>query len=377
MDAYTNNNVANAVGRGVANFATPAKMSADKSTDLDNKIRELKERLVSNGEMSAEDADNLFPYTATSEAKIGGEKLSEKDWTQYQIDKGKTSAELAKELLTSGKYDDLSDTDKADILQKIYKFSKSNTAAEYGGSASSSNSKLSEAYKNGGAKAVIDSMIGSSEKSSFTSAVQASNSEGKASIDNVIDYLNAVEKKDPAQAKELASQASEYQNGTYKKQSGKWVYQNKNTIKTGTGKAVTIPGPDEVGLPKASTKASTKSTETVPDMSRKLSEVRKKKDKAIAAIKKGESADSAVVNAGYWANRNYESRYSKYSSAKIPGLNKSEENFKLIYQTMDSDRNGNLKKKEVVDYINSQKLTEEQKRAMFSAFANKNWKNPF
>ena len=377
VDAYTDNKVANAVGRGVANFATPAKLSADKSTDLDNKIRELKERLVSNGEMSAEDADNLFPYTATSEAKIGGEKLSEKDWTQYQIDKGTTSAELAKELLTSGNYDDLSDTDKADILQKIYKFSKSNTAAEYGGSASSSNSKLSEAYKSGGAKAVIDSMIGSSEKSSFTSAVQASNSEGKASIDNVIDYLNAVEKKDPAQAKELASQASEYQNGTYKKQSGKWVYQNKNTIKTGTGKAVTIPGPDEVGLPKASTKASTKSTETVPDMSSKLSEVRKNKDKAIAAIKKGESVDSAVVNAGYWANRNYESRYSKYSSAKIPGLNKSEENFKLIYQTMDSDRNGNLKKKEVVDYINSQKLTAEQKRAMFSAFANKNWKNPF
>ena len=377
VDAYTDNKVANAVGRGVANFATPTKLSADKSTDLDNKIRELKERLVSNGEMSAEDADNLFPYTATSEAKIGGEKLSEKDWTQYQIDKGTTSAELAKELLTSGKYDDLSDTDKADILQKIYKFSKSNTATEYGGSASSSNSKLSEAYKSGGAKAVIDSMIGSSEKSSFTSAVQASNSEGKASIDNVIDYLNAVEKKDPAQAKELASQASEYQSGTYKKQSGKWVYQNKNTTKTGTGKAVTIPGPDEVGLPKASTKASTKSTEAVPDMSSKLSEVRKNKDKAIAAIKKGESADSAVVNAGYWANRNYESRYSKYSSAKIPGLNKSEENFKLIYQTMDSDRNGNLKKKEVVDYINSQKLTAEQKRAMFSAFANKNWKNPF
>lgn len=377
VDAYTDNKVANAVGRGVANFATPAKLSADKSTDLDNKIRELKERLVSNGKMSSEDADNLFPYTATSEAKIGGEKLSEKDWTQYQIDKGTTSAELAKELLTSGNYDDLSDTDKADILQKIYKFSKSNTAAEYGGSASSSNSKLSEAYKSGGAKAVIDSMIGSSEKSSFTSAVQASNSEGKASIDNVIDYLNAVEKKNPAKAKELASQASEYQNGTYKKQSGKWVYQNKNTTKTGTGKAVTIPGPDEVGLPKESTKASTKSTETVPDMSSKLSEVRKNKDKAIAAIKKGESADSAVVNAGYWANRNYESRYSKYSSAKIPGLNKSEENFKLIYQTMDSDRNGNLKKKEVVDYINSQKLTAEQKRAMFSAFANKNWKNPF
>lgn len=377
VDAYTDNKVANAVGRGVANLATPTKLSADKSTDLDNKIRELKERLVSNGEMSAEDADNLFPYTATSEAKIGGEKLSEKDWTQYQIDKGTTSADLAKELLTSGKYDDLSDTDKADILQKIYKFSKSNTAAEYGGSASSSNSKLSEAYKSGGAKAVIDSMIGSSEKSSFTNAVQASNSEGKASIDNVIDYLNAVEKKDPAQAKELASQASEYQSGTYKKQSGKWVYQNKNTTKTGTGKAVTIPGPDEVGLPKASTKVSTKSTETVPDMSSKLSEVRKNKDKAIAAIKKGESADSAVVNAGYWANRNYESRYSKYSSAKIPGLSKSEENFKLIYQTMDSDRNGNLKKKEVVDYINSQNLTAEQKRAMFSAFANKNWKNPY
>lgn len=377
VDAYTDNKVANAVGRGVANFATPTKLSADKSTDLDNKIRELKESVVSNGDLSPDDADNLFPYTATSEARIDNKKLSAKDWTDYQIKKGKTSKDLAQNLLTSGKYDDLSDADKADILPKLYSFAKANTAADYGGNVSATNAKLMKAYKSGGAEAVIDSVIGSSEKSSFTSAVQASNSEGKASIDNVIDYLNAVEKKDPAQAKELASQASEYQSGTYKKQSGKWVYQNKNTTKTGTGKAVTIPGPDEVGLPKASTKVSTKSTEAVPDMSSKLSEVRKNKDKAIAAIKKGESADSAVVNAGYWANRNYESRYSKYSSAKIPGLNKSEENFKLIYQTMDSDRNGNLKKKEVVDYINSQKLTAEQKRAMFSAFANKNWKNPF
>ncbi len=377
VDAYTDNKVANTVGRGVANLATPTKLSADKSTDLDNKIRELKESVVSNGDLSPDDADNLFPYTATSEARIDNKKLSEKDWTDYQIKKGKTSKDLAQSLLTSGKYDDLSDADKADILPKLYSFAKANTAADYGGNVSATNAKLMKAYKSGGAEAVIDSVIGSSEKSSFTSAVQASNSEGKASIDNVIDYLNAVEKKDPAQAKELASQASEYQSGIYKKQSGKWVYQNKNTTKTGTGNAVTIPGPDEVGLPKASTKASTKSTEAVPDMSSKLSEARKNKDKAIAAIKKGESADSAVVNAGYWANRNYESRYSKYSAAKIPGLNKSEENFKLIYQTMDSDRNGNLKKKEVVDYINSQKLTAEQKRAMFSAFANKNWKNPF
>lgn len=377
VDAYTDDALANTVGRGVANLATPTKLSADKSTDLDNKIRELKQNVVSNGDLSPDDADNLFPYTATSEARIDNKKLSEKDWTDYQIKKGKTSKDLAQSLLTSGKYDDLSDADKADILPKLYSFAKANTAADYGGNVSATNAKLMKAYKSGGAEAVIDSVIGSSEKSSFTKSVQASNSEGKASIDNVIDYLNAVEKKDPAQAKELASQASEYQSGTYKKQSGKWVYQNKNTTKTGTGKAVTIPGPDEVGLPKASTKVSTKSTEAVPDMSSKLSEVRKNKDKAIAAIKKGESADSAVVNAGYWANRNYESRYSKYSAAKIPGLSKSEENFKLIYQTMDSDRNGNLKKKEVVDYINSQNLTAEQKQAMFSAFANKNWKNPY
>ena len=377
VDAYTDDALANTVGRGVANLATPTKLSADKSTDLDNKIRELKQNVVSNGDLSPDDADNLFPYTATSEARIDNKKLSEKDWTDYQIKKGKTSKDLAQSLLTSGKYDDLSDADKADILPKLYSFAKANTAADYGGNVSATNAKLMKAYKSGGAEAVIDSVIGSSEKSSFTKSVQASNSDGKASIDNVIDYLNAVEKKDPAQAKELASQASEYQSGTYKKQSGKWVYQNKNTTKTGTGKAVTIPGPDEVGLPKASTKASTESTEAAPDMSSKLSEARKNKDKAIAAINKGESADSAVVNAGYWANRNYESRYSKYSSAKIPGLSKSEENFKLIYQTMDSDRNGNLKKKEVVDYINSQNLTAEQKRAMFSAFANKNWKNPY
>lgn len=377
VDAYTDNATANMAGRAIANFATPTKTSADKSEDIDNAIRDLKKSVVSDGTLSAEDADELFPYTATSEAKINGTKLSESDWTEYQKSKGKTSKELAETLLTSGQYDDLSDADKAEILPQLYKFSKTYTASEYGGTISSSNAKLVSAYEEGGASGLIDYITDKSEKSDFNAQVAASNSDGKSTIDNVVDYLNAVKKQDSDKAAELAEQASEYQNGTYTLKDGKYVYQNKNTTKTGTGNTVTIPGPEDVGLQKSSTTTSsttsTKSTtKEAPDMS--AYKAAHAKEWAIY------SKNSTVGKSG--TNYADSSRYQRVASlSDVDGIETNGVGYEKAIKAIDTDGNGSMNKSEITSWINSMAeqngWDQDTKRSVYSAFAPKNWKNPY
>lgn len=379
VNAYTDNKAANFAGRAVANLLTPTKVSADASLPIDNEIRKLKERLVSNGEMSAEDADDLFPYTPQSEAEIDGVKLSEKDWTQYQKDKGHLSKLLAEELLTSGKYDDLSDMDKAEILQKCYKFAKADTAKNYGGTFSSENQKLLDAYTSGGVSKVINTMISKNEKSSFESAVAASNSAGTSNINNVVDYLNALDKQDSSKAKEWAEQASEYQKGDYTKENGQWVYKNGKTTKTGTGDSVTIPGPDDVGLPKATSNQTSTAQSTTQqssgssnDMSAYTKAHAKKWAKYAANSTVGESGEDYSSSA----------RYQRVSQLKnVNGVETNGIGYEKAYKEIDSDGNGSLKKSEITSWIDNMAAQngwdQKTKRSVYTAFAPKNYKNPY
>ncbi len=373
VDAYTDNSAANTVGRAVANFVTPAKTSADKSEDIDNAIRELKNSVVSNGTMSAEDADELFPYTATSEANINKTKLSESDWTEYQKAKGKTSKELAKALLTSGQYDDMSDADKAEILPQLYKFSKAYTASEYGGTVSSTNAKLISAYEEGGASGLIDYIAGESEKSDFEAQVAASNSEGKSTIDNTVDYLNAVKKQDSDKAAELAKQASEYQSGNYTLKNGQYVYQNNNTTKTGTGNEATIPGPEDVGLQKSgstTSASSTKADKQEKDMSAYTAAHAKEWAKY--------SKNSTVGESG--KDYSESTRYQRVASlSDVDGIETNGVGYEKTIKAMDTDGNGSMSKAEITSWIDRMAKEDgwdqDTKRKVFSAYST--WKNPY
>ena len=332
VDAYTDNGILNGLGRAVANFVSPAKVSSDTSTFVDTAIRGLQESVVNSGVMSSDDADDLFPYTKTSESKIDGEKMSPSDWTDYQKAKGQMSNELATELLVSGDYDDLSDTDKADVLQSLYDFSTTYNQAKYGKEVSSTKQKLVDAYESGGASGLIDQLVYSSEKSAFESAVKANNDDESASIDHTVDYLNTIYKEDPDQARELASQASEYQKGAYHLEDGQYVYRNGNTIKTGTESDSTIPSVSAVGS---------------------------------SGTDYSESA-----------------RYQRYSGlGEIPGLKQGGTAYESSFNDIDSDGNGSLKKDEITSWINQMAEQngwgQDTKRSVYAAFAPSNWHNPY
>lgn len=387
LEGVTDNKTANAAGRGVANFLSPTKVTADTSEEVDNKIRELKNNLVDSGQMSDEDADELFPYTASSEAKIGDGKLSPSDWTTYQKEKGKLSHELATELLTSGKYDDMDDLSKAETLTELYKFAKNYESAKFGGSASTQNQSKFKAYEDGGAAGLIETMRNSSARSSFNAQVKASNKDGKTGIDYQIDYLNAVQKQDASMAKEMAAQASDYQKGTFTLQGNKWVYKDAKgkVTKTGTGASVTVDS--EGKIPSVAdyqgTKAESKttvgsSTETIPslkggnDMS-----------KYIAAHKNDSvkySASSTVGASGY--DYKDSDRFNRVKSlGKVGGVTMNGYNYEKAIKEIDTDGSGRESKAEITAWINKMAdqngWDQETKRKVYAAFAPKNYKNPY
>lgn len=73
-------------------------------------------------------------------------------------------------------------------------------------------------------------------------------------------------------------------------------------------------------------------------------------------------------------------KYGRYQSAakEIPSLDSSQNGYTKIYNSMDTDGNKYLKKSEVEAYIDALSgYTQSQKRALFNAYANSRWSNPY
>lgn len=389
LEGMTDNKAANVAGRGVSNFLSPTKVTTDTSEEVDNKIRELKNNLVDSGQMSDEDADELFPYTSSSEAKIGDGKLSPSDWTTYQKEKGKLSHELATELLTSGKYDDMDDLSKAETLTELYKFAKNYESAKFGGSVSTQNQSKFTAYEDGGAAGLIEAMRNSSARSSFNAQVKASNKDGKAGIDYQIDYLNAVQKQDASAAKEMAAQASDYQKGTFTLQGNKWVYKDAKgkVTKTGTGATVSVDSEGKIpsvadyqstGTQTKASASSSSTTEKIPslkggnDMSKYIAA---HKDDAVKY-----SATSTVGASGY--DYKDSDRFKRVKSlGKVGGVTMNGYNYEKAIKEIDTDGSGRESKAEITTWINNMAdkngWDQETKRKVYAAFAPKNYKNPY
>ena len=144
--------------------------------------------------------------------------------------------------------------------------------------------------------------------------------------------MNTVYKEYPDQARQLASQASEYQKGAYHLEDGQYVYRNGNTIKTGTESDSTIPSVSAVGS---------------------------------SGTDYSESA-----------------RYQRYSGlGEIPGLKQGGTAYESSFNDIDSDGNGSLKKDEITSWINQMAeqngWDQDTKRSVYAAFAPSNWSNPY
>lgn len=150
-----------ALGRLANNTINPTSITTDQSNALDKEIDRLYERLTddTNGEpiMSVDEAKKLFTYTPNAESKFDGVPLSRDDWYKYQQERGKSRYDLMNAVVNSRYYRYLTDEEKATMLKEMDDISKNYTREKYGAEIKNKKmAKLVDAYKEGGAKAVLN-----------------------------------------------------------------------------------------------------------------------------------------------------------------------------------------------------------------------------
>lgn len=171
-------------GRAVNNFLSPTTVTEDTSDQYDEEIRRI---------FDATGEKGVFPYTAQSEGKLDGYTMNPHEFEEYSIAKGQMSHDLVQTFLDDENYTGMSDEDRAEMLDTLYRFSKAYNQAPYGGKVSSTNAKLSELYDEGGSQAVIDYLIMKydleSAGLSLTDKTQSLYEEG--GIPSIADYAEA------------------------------------------------------------------------------------------------------------------------------------------------------------------------------------------
>uniref|UniRef100_UPI0004940B98 hypothetical protein n=1 Tax=Butyrivibrio sp. AE3004 TaxID=1506994 RepID=UPI0004940B98 len=182
-----------ALGRFANNFLNPLDTTTDQHDRVDEELRslysEVKDPKVLN-----------FGMTDSKESKVDDHKMTDKEWTQYQKTTGSLKHELAENFMDSEGYAELDGDTKTEAYNKLKGFAKAYSLNEMGLKApSKSNQALIDAYKEGGAGAVIDSVIGDS---AAKAAGVRSNSAAAAEIQESIesgDTEGAQKKADAAQ----------------------------------------------------------------------------------------------------------------------------------------------------------------------------------
>lgn len=136
-----------------ANFINPGTLGYDQSTPIDSEIERLRDSVG---------GYTMYPNKAEWNIADGDKshKLSAEQYSQYQKSMGEKSYEMASKLIGSNEYQSLSDSERAEMLSKIYSLSKSMAENELvGKEIASTNSKLYSAYQQNGADGVIDYLV--------------------------------------------------------------------------------------------------------------------------------------------------------------------------------------------------------------------------
>lgn len=134
------------------NFISPGKSAVDASTPIDDEIQRLYDATGNNA---------VFPRKAEWSVKIGEEskKLTGEEYSAYQKGMGELSYELAEGFINSASYKSMEDANRAEVLDKLYSFSKALYEQDtFGKPMSDSNAKIADMYESGGTDAVIEYM---------------------------------------------------------------------------------------------------------------------------------------------------------------------------------------------------------------------------
>ena len=156
------NNGLGYIGRGIHNTVDLFDTQIDSSNKLDKELKNIYHATDENGNEIRD--ENVLKYgmpPSTSEATVDGQRMTEKQWTQYQKDSGIMKAELLETFMNSKGYADTSAVDKAETLEKLRSFVKAyNQNKIVGKELSSENQQLAEMYEKGDIEGILEHVKG-------------------------------------------------------------------------------------------------------------------------------------------------------------------------------------------------------------------------
>jgi len=145
----------NVAGRLAYNLLSPGYYAKAKDTsDISGVLDEL---------YGATGSSTVYPESGIADPNVqlddGSHRMTESEMQSYSETRGKTSYELAEELLKNADFSDLSAADKKETLGNIYSYANAAAKSDVFGdrySMSSANQKLDELYKEYGAMGVVN-----------------------------------------------------------------------------------------------------------------------------------------------------------------------------------------------------------------------------
>lgn len=120
----TNDASDSTLGRIYNSFLNPFNTSKDKSNEVTEEIDRLYESLKDTA---------VLPSAAGNSVSYGGEqyKFSSADKQEYQRVEGESNSAILSSLVNSDAYNNLSDEDRAKVLDSVYRYSANKAKAEY------------------------------------------------------------------------------------------------------------------------------------------------------------------------------------------------------------------------------------------------------
>jgi hypothetical protein len=410
----------NAIGR-LANAVLPLETGQDRSTETDNKLRELANTLP-----AGKERDEIFPYASQSEAKFNNSsdeqvQLTPDQWTQYQQNKGQMTNDMLDKFLNGNIYESLDNATRTSTITNMYDFAtKYNQNKIADGAMSKDMQALADIYDKEGSEGVIKYLAGKgiaetagvrgnayaakdiaestakgdieeaykkadivsqladhglTDKYSYEGFQQASTVIPNLSVDDYAKTLETINEDDKPNIKqeELAhylnkqkvTSESEAKRITEAYGKDTWKAEPKLVDGERTFK--------KAKLEKGSTKSKESKTELTPTGNNNMDTLLKAKQKAREDAKsnnppgaedlpEAEAAQETSSGGLNWAlNNGYDLQSTQtYSRAKAAGV--SDADFNTAWWAADADGNGYMKKAEAWNYASQFPTKEEQQK---------------
>lgn len=160
-------------------FVTPWYSSSDRSTPVDDELQ----RLYDSG---AEGADKVFPNYASRNPGGDVGRLTPEEYDTYATVKGQTSLALVQDFIESEEYKGLSDNERAEIIQNLYKLANNSAKTAV------MRQREEDYGKSDPITALVDSGMSADEAGGFIVAVSGGSltTQGKIRQDDLLRYFN-------------------------------------------------------------------------------------------------------------------------------------------------------------------------------------------